>query len=108
MAGTPLSSEQIPLTHAVDVVGALETLDYAHLIALSELFLEWVLDGQVGDESATKVMLWSADYEAIAAYVGPSWRATAAPTPPGIMRFLADHALSRDHAVPDQALPSLS
>lgn len=48
---------------------------------------------KISGEQRTKLVQWSADYEAIAAYAGPGWVATD-PTRPRLMGFVAEQELA--------------
>lgn len=88
------SARNGPFTYSIDVANALETLDHEHMVALSEMYLSWVIDGQVEGERGAQVTLWSIDYEAIAEFAGPDWRATAPQPRVDAVRFVADQAIN--------------
>ncbi|MDH3581778.1 MAG: hypothetical protein OEM91_14270 [Hyphomicrobiales bacterium] len=99
-----------PATHHVNPEFAACELDFREMTALSEAYRRWAIHGQdYSDESRTDLMLWSADIEAIATWVGRDWIAGFSSYPMSITKWLArtvirDYALSefgdRQHAGP--------
>jgi hypothetical protein len=83
-----------PITHQADPEAIGNELDYGDMIALSGMFRRWALyEEGFSPEGRTRLMLWSADFERIAAWVGDGWRATDPPERP-LLKFLA--TLERD------------
>jgi len=84
------SAGACPQTHDVDCEEARRTLDYTDMVALAELYRDWALhEEKITDEQRARLMLWSADYECIAEFSGPSWTALDPDTPPGPAVFIA-------------------
>ena len=77
-----------PITYEARPEAIREELDYEDMIALSGMFRRWALYEQFSPENRTGLMLWSADFERIAAWVDEGWRATDPPERP-LLRFLA-------------------
>lgn len=85
---------QRPYTHVVDIDQALETLDHAEMVALSEMFERWALtEHTIDSERRTQLIQWAADYERIAEYCGPDWAATDPREPPSLLPFVARREL---------------
>lgn len=60
------------------------------MICLSETLRHWALDEpDLSASQRTELMLWSADYEAIALFRGLLWKATQPEHPPPITTFIA-------------------
>jgi hypothetical protein len=79
----------------VDPLRALETLDYVEMLALAEMYERWALtEENVSGEQRTKLIQWSSDYEQIAEFIGPGWRASNPESPPGLIAFLAKQEAS--------------
>jgi hypothetical protein len=84
----------VPATHLVDAIHALETLDHGALSALAALFHEWAFhDSNLNPDQRTQVLLWSIDYENLANYCGPDWRAPNPGSEPDARQFIARHAM---------------
>jgi len=81
-----VNGDQPPITYDTDPDIICNELDYEDMIALSGMFRRWaVYEAKFSPERRTGLMLWSADLERIAAWVGKGWRA-ADPSPE--MHFL--------------------
>ena len=81
---------QAPETYHVDVLNAINTLNYVEMVAPSELFERWALSEDNLDGSyRTKLIQWSVDYAAIADACALGWRALAPEDPIGAIPFLA-------------------
>jgi len=64
-----------PVTHHVSVDDAVATLSREDMVALTDMFCRWALtEGDMSPENRTRLMQMSADYEQIAAFVGPGWQ----------------------------------
>ena len=84
-----------PLTYHVDVDQALETLDHDEMLALAGMFERWALtETRITGEHRTQLIQWSVDYEAIAAFAGPGWKATEEPGLVSLVQFIARGELS--------------
>lgn len=71
----------------------MEVLDYVEMLDLSRLFQQWALEEKnITSDQRTKLMLDSADYEAIANFVGSSWRCTLIESPIDVLKFIARNA----------------
>jgi hypothetical protein len=67
-----------PSTFYVDPEFAMRELDFADMIALSGVFRRWALyEPDLDPAYCTKLICWSADYERLAQWVGPSWEASS-------------------------------
>ena len=61
-------------------------LDYADMIALSEMCRQWaVYEAGLTPERRTRMIKYSADLERIAEWVGPRWKATDRPAKPPLL-----------------------
>ena len=79
-----------PVTHAIDWDTAMRRLDHDDMVALAVLYCDWANnEARISDDQRTKLIQWSADYERIAAYAGPGWRASHPEEPPSAEVFLA-------------------
>ncbi len=77
-----------PVTYGVDVDHAMATLGYREMLALAGMFERWALtEENVDGDQRTRLIEWSCDYEAIAAWAG--WRATDPPEPESLVAFVA-------------------
>jgi len=73
-----------------------DELDYEDMVALSGMFRRWaVYEPRVTPEQRIGMIAWSADFERLASWLGPGWRA-ANPTlgDTHVLKFLA--RLERD------------
>ena len=78
-----------PPTHHVDVEHALATLDHRQMLALAEMFERWALtEESIDGAQRTKLIQWSADYDAVAEFAGADWIATDA-TEQSLLSFIA-------------------
>jgi hypothetical protein len=67
-----------------------DALDYADMVALSGRFRRWAIyDTSTTPEQNTRLIEWSADFERLAEWVGPKWRAANPENPPSILKFVA-------------------
>ena len=67
-----------------------DELDYGDMVALSGLFRRWAIyETTTTPEQNTRLIEWSADFERLAEWVGPQWRAANPETPPSLVKFLA-------------------
>lgn len=77
-------------TFRVDARRAMDTLSYAEMDALANMFTRWALTEQaLGLDQRTKLIELSSDYEQIAAYCGDAWTATSPEDPPDALVFTA-------------------
>lgn len=84
---------QPPFTHHVDVKQAMETLDHGEMVALAEMFGNWAINEEgLDDDQRTKVLMWSADYERVAAFAGKAWRASMPGNAVSLVQFVARNA----------------
>ena len=75
-ADASLAMRDPPVTYAKCPHSARAILDYEDMIALSEMFSQWALDGtSFSPERAMELVKWAADYERIADWVGEGWTA---------------------------------
>ena len=82
-----------PVTHHVDVEQALATLDQPQMLALAAMFERWALtELSIDGEQRPRLIQWSADYEAIAAFAGADWMASD-PSEPSLLGFIAGREL---------------
>jgi hypothetical protein len=80
----------MPWIHCVNADHAMAKLDYGEMVALSEMFADWAFNEErLDDVQRTKTLQMSADYERIAAYCGPGWKAREPVDEPHLMQFLA-------------------
>lgn len=92
-----------PITRKVDVLQALETLDYSEMVALSEMFARWAMFEEKLDDLHRSGLAESAlDYAMVAGYCGPEWRATNPEDPPDAIAFMARDAMRSDRASCDR------
>ena len=62
-------------THHVAIDQAVASLSHEEMLALAARFERWALDAEgISPEQRTMLILWSADYERIAEFVGPDWQ----------------------------------
>ena len=79
-----------PVTYSVDIDNTLDSLDYREMLALAAMFDRWAMNEErIDAEQRTKLIRWSSDYEAIAAYAGPDWVARNPEDPPDALVFMA-------------------
>lgn len=80
-------------TTAVNAKRAMRTLDYAEMLALAGMYERWALSEEtIAPDQRTKLIVWSADYERIAAHVGEGWTASD-PQPDDPAAFVARQEL---------------
>jgi hypothetical protein len=80
-----------PTTYRVDPGSASDELDYVDMVALSDMFCRWAINedpDKITPERRTWPIELSADYERIAEWVGPDWRAANPSDESSIMKFL--------------------
>jgi len=95
-----------PVTYAADVEAVSDELDYEDMVALSGMFRRWaVYEPAFTPEQRTGLMMWSADLERIAAWVGKDWRSPPSSCPDmPLLKFIAklereaSGAISLQHA----------
>lgn len=81
-------------TYEVDPQRALAVLGYTKMLALAGIFERWALtEDTINPDQRTTLMRMSADYEAIAKYCGPAWKAINAEDTDDPMLFLAGSEL---------------
>ncbi len=81
---------RLPRTHRVDILYAQTILDFADMVALSELFQRWAFEELDLDPNyRTALIQWASDYEAVAAFSGPSWIASGDHAADDPMRIVA-------------------
>jgi hypothetical protein len=84
------------LTHGGDAERLSAEFDYEELIALSGLFRLWALySPKLSPEQRTEVIGFSADFEALAHWVGESWRASDPSGAMPVFTLLARRARNR-------------
>ena len=67
-------SDRPPVTFYVDPEFARAELDYGDMVALSGLCRRWALyEHGLESNQCARMICWSADYEHLAQWVGPSW-----------------------------------
>ena len=87
-----------PRMHHVDPTHATRDLDYADMVALSEMFRRWAIhESDLTPENNTYLILLSADYERLAEWVGPNWRASDPAGWPTLLKFMA--TVERHHSM---------
>ena len=69
-------------------------LDYTEMIRLAVLFEQWAFEEELDPEQRTKVLLWAVDYEALAEFVGPTWKASDPNPDETFLNFVARIAFS--------------
>ncbi len=68
--------KKVPATYRVDPSSAIEELDYADMVILGETFVRWALEGpKFSPAQRTGLMELGVDYETLAEWVGPEWKA---------------------------------
>ena len=98
-SGVMNSAHPLPRTEQIDAHRALETLDYAEMVALSELFDSWALgEPDIDEQRRARLLAWSVDYAVLAEYCGPEWRASRRDDPPDLIAFIARQALRSNGA----------
>ena len=66
-----------PHTHHVNIDQAMASLSYRDMLALAGMLERWALHSEaISSDDRTMLMLWSADYERIAEFVGPDWESS--------------------------------
>jgi hypothetical protein len=86
------SDGELPVTYRVDVGAALASLNHSDMTALAGMFHRWALtEESISPDQRTVMIEWSADYERIAAFCGPNWKASEVRR--GVMAFLAQAEL---------------
>ena len=89
MAETPAPNTE-PITYLIDGAWAKQELDYSDMVALSGMFRRWAVhEENIKPILRTKMILWSADLEAIAEWVGRHWRSADPSLDMPILKFLA-------------------
>ena len=79
-----------PVTYGVDIDHAMATLGHREMLALAGMFERWALTEEKFDgDQRTRLIEMSADMEAVAAWVGPQWRATDPAKPESLLAFIA-------------------
>jgi hypothetical protein len=77
-------------THIIEPEIAADRYDHLEMVALARFYDRWArLSERLSPESRSELLLWSADLERIAAWVGPHWRAPNAPFPITAGKFFA-------------------
>lgn len=67
----------LPQTTAIDAEKAMRSLDHAEMLALAGMYERWALSEEdITPDQRTKLIVWSADYERVAAHVGERWTAS--------------------------------
>jgi hypothetical protein len=87
----PTASEP-PVTYRVSPEFAASELDYTDMVALSGMFRRWAIhetDDTTTPEQRTRLIQFSADYERLAEWVGPEWKASYPSPHPPLTKFLA-------------------
>jgi hypothetical protein len=88
------------LTHGGDAERLSAEFDFEEMVALSGHFRLWALYGlQLSPEQRTKVIGYSADFEALAHWAGEGWRATDPTGAMPMFTFLARRARNRSSVV---------
>lgn len=68
----------------------MDTLSYAEMEAVANMFTRWALSEQeLEPDQRTKLIELSSDYERIAAYCGHAWTASSPEYPPDALVFTA-------------------
>lgn len=79
-----------PATHVIEPEIAANRYDHVEMVALARFYDRWArLSERLSPESRTELLLWSADLERTATWVGPDWSASNPPYPITVGRFLA-------------------
>ena len=86
-----------PVTYRFDAEFIRDFLSYEEMIALSGLFRRWAVYECLTPERRTRTMMWSADFEEIAKWVGIGWRPTEANSGDEMLKSLAMAA--RHHSI---------
>ena len=87
-------TEDRPITYVVDVARALASLDHDEMMALAAMFERWALtETDIDSELRTKLIQWSSDYAAIAAFAGVGWKAGDPSGSPSLLAFVARREL---------------
>lgn len=98
-----------PVTEVVNVEQAMRTLGHVEMTALAALYERWALtEERIDPDRRTRVILMSADYEAIAKHAGPGWVATEPDYPDGIIAFIAKRAAGKPARGPREATSVLT
>jgi len=68
--------QKAPATYRVNANFASDELDYADMVVLAETFVHWALEEpKFSPAQRTGLMEMGVDYENLAAWVGPGWKA---------------------------------
>jgi hypothetical protein len=87
--GAPASPP--PVTYGAVVQWLINELHYTDLIALSGMFRRWAIhEADLEPELRTEFIMHSADFERIAEWVGPHWRAADPSDEPSMLVSMAD------------------
>jgi hypothetical protein len=90
MAQMKQASPPRPFFHKLDTDRERRELDYADMVALSGMFRRWaVRDDGLSPEDRTDFIMYSADYERLAEWVGPNWRASEPSEAVPLTKFMA-------------------
>lgn len=83
--------EKAPATYRVHAKSAADELDYADMVVLAKTFVSWALDEpDVAPHHRTMMIEAGVDYENIAAWVGPGWKAADPSDEPNPIRAMAE------------------
>jgi hypothetical protein len=83
--------DRAPPTYRVNAKSAADELDYADMVALSETFVQWALEGpKFTPAQHTGLMEIGVDYENLAEWVGPGWKAADPSDRPNPLRAIAE------------------
>lgn len=84
----------VPATHRVSVERAMQTLDHAEMMVLSEMYERWAFtEPKLDGDQRTRLIQMSADYERIAEFAGVEWRASHPDSEADVVKFAAQQEL---------------
>ena len=80
-----------PATYRVNAKFAADELDYADMVALAETFVQWAIEEDAFSPcQRTGLMMLGVDYEKLAEWVGPAWKAANPSDGPNPIRTMAE------------------
>jgi hypothetical protein len=83
--------QRAPATYRVSAKSAADELDYADMVILAETFVQWALEEtKFSPAQRTGLMQFGVDYETLAVWVGPGWKAANPTDAPNPLRDLAE------------------
>jgi hypothetical protein len=83
--------QDAPPTYRVNAKFATDELDYADMVILGETFVRWALEeSNFSPVQRTGLMEMGIDYENLAKWVGPGWKAASPSDEPNPLRAIAE------------------